>query len=600
MISRMTSLAARVAPGLLALAIPAPAEPPAPPPAPAPVVAPNPLPVAESAPLPDRLVLRGSGAPARPLGAISVWKEAADNLDHVTVTVSPGYDVVISGPQVEGTGAFHLAHPQPASQVILLDPEFDIREDTRLFFESRLGWATTGQVARAELSVNQGASWTPVWSRPGTGDSGQGGFHRIEIPLGETYAGQLVRLRFHYAFAGGSYYPQTDPHVGWLLDDIQVGPEYVIDPAWHSIGQPTDLEQQNLEMINRARRSASEEAIRLRDTTDPHVVAAMTYFQVDPVLLVEQFGELPESLPPLAFNENLLAAARLHSWDMLWNEFQGHVSSADPPPPNEPFDTLPQRIQRQGYQYQTIGENVFAYAQSVWHAHAGFNIDWGTGAQGSIGGMQNPPGHRLAIHHAGYREIGIGLVEGSSGPVGPMLVTQNFGVEIGRDQPFITGAAWEDLDGNDFYDPGEGLAGIVVTVDGNRFGAVTAGSGGYAVPVPGNGVYTVRFGAPGFPGWIAEVTVTNGHSVKLDYRLDQIPPILPPVIQAVMRHPADAGLLRIFCLVPSGIPILQTSVDLAAWEDLPGVPPVGQGGDVHLFEPPVNGTRRFYRVRLDP
>jgi hypothetical protein len=491
-------------------------------------------------------------------GAVTYWKESADSLADVAFSGSSGYDVVKTNVQVEGTGAFHLVHPSAVTQTILMNPVLVIGTETKLFFESRLGWASSAQMAQAELSVVGESTWHVLWSRAGTDDSGQAAFARVEVPLSD-YAGQEVQIRFRYLVSGG-YYPQTTVNVGWLLDDIQVGENYIIEPVPYDIGNPTALEQLSLEYINRARASAMDEAQRLVSTDDPDVLNSMSYFQVDTNLMVEQFGTLPPVAPPLVFNARLLEAARLHTQDMYENNFQGHYSSGDPIWPNEPGDAPANRVTRQGYQYARVGENVFSYAKSIWHAHAGFNIDWGGSGDG---GMQDPPGHRLAIHNTNYVEIGIGVLTGSQASVGPMLITQDFGTEQGRDQPFLTGVVMEDLDADDFYSVGEGVEGVRVQVAGVRHEALSTASGGYAVPLPGDGVYAVEFSGAGLPTYRTSVTVTQGHSVKLDYRLDHLP---------VVQLGDSMNGNEVTFAAETGAQIhAEFSTDFVQWEPVPGL-----------------------------
>jgi hypothetical protein len=164
-----------------------------------------------------------------------------------------------------------------------------------------------------------------------------------------------------------------------------------------------------------------------------------------------------------------------------------------------------------------IGENVYAYCKSVWYGHAGFEVDWGGSAL--TGGMQVPPGHRQNIHSPDFREVGIGVVLGSNGGssgVGPQLVTQDFGT-VGGLPPLVTGVVYRDLNSNGFYDPGEGVGGVTVTVSNANSYAVTASAGGYSVPVPGNGNYTVTFSGGGVPTSQKNVAVAGGQNVKADY-----------------------------------------------------------------------------------
>ena len=152
----------------------------------------------------------------------------------------------------------------------------------------------------------------------------------------------------------------------------------------YSIGSPTDEEQLYLEYINRARAHPAAEGTLLATTSDPDVLSAYSYFGVDLSLMQTQFNAIT-NVPPVAMTAQLMAAARVHSLDMFDNQYQGHDGTDSSTPGT--------RITAQGYAWQTYGENVFSYAESVFYGHAGFEVDWGSGT----GGMQTPPGHRLNI-----------------------------------------------------------------------------------------------------------------------------------------------------------------------------------------------------------
>ncbi len=318
----------------------------------------------------------------------------------------------------------------------------------------------------------------------------------------------------------------------------------------YSIGEPSDEEQQTVEYINRARADANAEAFRLATTTDGEVLNAYSYFVVDLVQMTNQFAALPQVRPPLSINTQLTQMARLHALDMFTNTFQGHVSSPNPPAPFTNGMTIGQRATAVGYPWRTVAENVFASSKSVFYGHAGFDVDWGTGAFG----MQTPPGHRYTIHDRntnGYTEIGVGIVlgtnsgidwtTGSNKVVGPQIVCQDFGDQPGT-QIFITGAARFDLVTNGFYDLGEGLGGICVTVEGTNgtpdpvHYAVTAQSGGYSVPVTQNGTYVVTFSGTNLADTTAVVQVSGSNSVKLDYVPAYQPPVITPPAAVFVNH----------------------------------------------------------------
>jgi hypothetical protein len=282
----------------------------------------------------------------------------------------------------------------------------------------------------------------------------------------------------------------------------------------YSIGNPTPEEQFYLELINRARANPTAEGVRLATTTDPDVVAARNFFGVDLAMLQAEFAALP-ARPPLALSAPLTVAARTHTDDQYTNAFQGHTSTNG--------NTLSQRVNATGYSWTSLGENVFSYAVSVWQGHAGFQIDWGNGG---TGGMQIGRGHRANIH-GNFREVGIGVRLGSNTvagrTVGPQLVTQDF---ASSSQVFVTGVAYYDLDGDNFYTPGEGVGGLTVEVTGSSYYAITTASGGYAVPIPSaTTTRTVTFDGSGITQ-TSTANCTAGQNTKVDLQLVYNPPTI--------------------------------------------------------------------------
>ncbi|MDA0657534.1 MAG: CAP domain-containing protein [Planctomycetota bacterium] len=343
-----------------------------------------------------------------------------------------------------------------------------------------------------------------------------------------THANQNLRFRFYYDFTGGSAFTGTTDQDGWFVDDIQIGSAFEKIP--YSIGNPSSHAQQYLEYINRARADALAEATRLANSTDPDITSAYSFFGVTGANIVSQFnayvqnGCMSQFAQPLAFNEKLLQASELHTLDLFNNQFQGHVSSSNPPSPFQPGDTMGTRLNRVGYTFTTAAENVFSFADSVEQGHAGLDVDWGNSTNTAsscynssfVGqGMQNPAGHRRSIHNDSYKEVGIGVINGTNGSVGPQLVTQNFASQGAS--TFVTGVVYQDLNGNNFYDLGEGRGGVRVDVDGSPYYAISTASGGYTVPVSGDGAYQVTFSGGGFLNFVTGASVSGGKNVKVEY-----------------------------------------------------------------------------------
>jgi hypothetical protein len=147
---------------------------------------------------------------------------AETGLSRFEADVSPGYDVVSTGVQHEGSASFRLAHPQPPrSQSLTTHNRIRLGLDSELSFASRLGIASEDEVARVQISTNSGESWTELWSQAGAGNPGEQTFSTQRVGLSD-YAGRNVLLRFEYAFDFGTYFPPGIDAVGWYLDEIMI------------------------------------------------------------------------------------------------------------------------------------------------------------------------------------------------------------------------------------------------------------------------------------------------------------------------------------------------------------------------------------------
>lgn len=208
---------------------------------------------------------------------------------------------------------------------------------------------------------------------------------------------------------------------------------------------------------------------------------------------------------PLAFDFLLNDSAELHSQWMIANDTFSHTGAGGSTPTD--------RMVAAGYQLTgswTTGENL------AWQSLRG-----AAGIQDDVAdlhvGLMNSPGHRANILNGNFREVGIGIETGEYQGWQGVFATQNF-AKTGSAY-FITGVAFDDLDGDVFYDPGEGLGGINVTVTsaatGQAVSALTYGSGGYEVAVA-PGTYTVTFSGGGFAASSRTVSVGSAN-VKVDW-----------------------------------------------------------------------------------
>jgi len=184
---------------------------------------------------------------------------------------------------------------------------------------------------------------------------------------------------------------------------------------------------------------------------------------------------------PLAWNGTLDQAAEDHSQWMIATDTFSHTGANGSDPT--------ERMTAAGYALDgswAAGENI-AWA-STWRPE---------GYQDEVdllhSNLMNSPGHQANILNADFKEVGLGFEVGEYQGWEGTFCTEDF-ARSGTGS-FLTGVAFNDQDGNNFYDPGEGLGGLTVDVvdaAGNHFTTTTSDAGGYNLNLA-SGSYTVTF-----------------------------------------------------------------------------------------------------------
>lgn len=229
----------------------------------------------------------------------------------------------------------------------------------------------------------------------------------------------------------------------------------IAEGSIYSHGEPTDLEQFMLELINEARANPPAEAARLgiglNDGLDANRIGAATK-------------------QPLAFHSQLIQAARNHSDWMLAADVFSHTGAGG--------STPTERARAAGYPF-SAAENIAYYSTQG-------PLDSVGAVAGSHDGLFKSPGHRTNLMEPTYSVIGLGVRDGDFKGWNAQMVSQSFseGGESVDSGPFLLGVVFDDKNGNERYDPGEGLEGVRVEPDYGGYFAITSSSGGYAVPLP--------------------------------------------------------------------------------------------------------------------
>jgi hypothetical protein len=145
---------------------------------------------------------------------------ALNGLTNFTISPAPGYSIVTAPPTGSGE-CFHLCHVNPVPQLLQLNELLFPSSSTTISFKSLLGYASSDEVARVQISTDGGGTWQDLFTEAGSNGAGESSFTQHTLSLA-NYAGESAQLRFDYDFSTGSYYPQTNSYVGWCLENIIV------------------------------------------------------------------------------------------------------------------------------------------------------------------------------------------------------------------------------------------------------------------------------------------------------------------------------------------------------------------------------------------
>jgi serralysin len=206
---------------------------------------------------------------------------------------------------------------------------------------------------------------------------------------------------------------------------------------------------------------------------------------------------------PLAFDGDINEAAELHSQWMIATDTFSHTGQG-----GSNFTT---RMKNAGYQLTgqwTAGENI------AWASLRG-----DPGYQDEVRllhtNLMNSASHKANLLNVNFKEAGLGFEVGQYGSWQAAFITEDF-AKSGTGT-FLTGVAFDDKDGDKFYDVGEGLAGLTVTATnsaGTKFTATTEAAGGYDMTLAA-GTYTVAFSGANIATTSKQVTI-GSLNVKAD------------------------------------------------------------------------------------
>lgn len=243
-------------------------------------------------------------------------------------------------------------------------------------------------------------------------------------------------------------------------------------------------EQYGIELINRARLDPLAEVARYGISLNQGLAGGTITATAKQVLTPYQ---------------TLFVSAERHSQWMIDTDTFSHTGAGGSDPG--------QRMTDAGYVFSggwSWGENLaYASLNAGRSVNSVINIHHQT--------LMLSPGHRVNILRDSFREIGYSQVTGDFKGTPGSMVTENFAHRSAY--AYVTGVAYTDRDGNDFYSIGEGVSGIRFAVAGGAATA-TAGAGGYGVRASQVSSVTVEIGTGGAIGTV-KLNLSAGN-VKLD------------------------------------------------------------------------------------
>jgi hypothetical protein len=290
-------------------------------------------------------------------------------------------------------------------------------------------------------------------------------------------------------------------HFGWFRTRrrraLRPSPEEIESRALPSGFSPTDVEQYYLELLDDAR-------------FNPAAYGSAPGIDLS--------GVAPAQ--PLAMNPLLVEAARLHSQDMIAQGYFAHVTPQGVDPGA--------RIAATGFGADGSAESIESNTEPSQFGGT-FAADFATWDAGlSLSDLivdQGVPdlGHRVMLLDIGgldqaMRQVGIGVASQDTAGTGFSYRQTDTTIDLAatsKTQPFLTGVVFNDAAGNGKYEPGEGLAGVTITVAGVG-STTTMDAGGYAIPLA-PGTYTVTASGGGLPAPIERTVVLGNDNVRLDF-----------------------------------------------------------------------------------
>ncbi len=211
--------------------------------------------------------------------------------------------------------------------------------------------------------------------------------------------------------------------------------------------------------------------------------------------------------PPLAVNEQLLASADFHAEEMATYNYFGHTSEVTGDQPNKMARDAGYPLPQGWADDANFIESLAAGQTTAASALRALIHDGG----GATGGHRS---HLLGIGDfwGANTEVGVGHAFSSTA-----AYRNYWGIHAahrGARMQFLTGVVFNDVNHNQRYDSGEGLANVTIAAGG--VATTTNAQGGWALAVA-DGEYLVTASGGAFQGTSAVPVVVEGDNIEVDF-----------------------------------------------------------------------------------
>jgi hypothetical protein len=165
--------------------------------------------------------------------ATTAWTEGAEDSPTPKILdgTTGGYALRMSSLPSTGSKTFHLTFSSSpvTTQSFTIDRHIIPSATSRLQFKHRFRAVKLASSLNAEVSTDDGFSWTKFWSRPGDASSNSASssswetsYQTGDVAIPAIYSGRTCRLRFTLSHSTGSAFTGTTDSYGALVDNVTV------------------------------------------------------------------------------------------------------------------------------------------------------------------------------------------------------------------------------------------------------------------------------------------------------------------------------------------------------------------------------------------